>query len=70
MSLKITVIGSEPCRMALFSAFEEVEQKSEAVQKSTCSEKQTDLGAVWNLTWITGLEEYCKPVYGSIYKHL
>ena len=70
MSLKIAVIGSGPCRMALFSAFEELKQKSEAVQKSICSKKQVDLGAVLNLTCITGLDEHCEPVYGSIYKHL
>lgn len=67
---RVAVIGAGPSGLAVLRAFQSAARKKAKIPDIVCFEKQADWGGLWNYTWRTGLDEYCEPVHGSMYRYL
>lgn len=67
---RVAVIGAGPSGLAVLRAFQSAAKKKAKIPEIVCFEKQADWGGLWNYTWRTGLDEYCEPVHGSMYRYL
>jgi len=67
---RVAVIGAGPSGLAVLRAFQSAARKKAKIPEIVCFEKQADWGGLWNYTWRTGLDEYCEPVHGSMYRYL
>ncbi|ETX08488.1 MAG: potassium transporter [Candidatus Entotheonella gemina] len=70
MTQRVAIIGAGPCGLSQLRAFQQAEEKGEAIPELTCFEKQSGWGGLWNYDWHTGTDPYGEPVHGGMYRYL
>ncbi|XP_063406050.1 trimethylamine monooxygenase-like [Mytilus trossulus] len=64
---KVCIIGAGPCGTSALFHFDQINDSTTEV---ICYEKSDKWLGLWNLTWMTGTDEYGEPCHGGMYKHM